>query len=65
MDNYDEITESMSDANASALRTFLTRSLTNWMDAHEVYTRRIAVDRFMLIGYDAGLEQAEADRFSI
>ena len=65
VDNYDETTESMSDANASALRTFLTRSLTNWMDAHEVYTRRIAVDRFMLIGYDAGLEQAEADRFSI
>ncbi|RRG18140.1 hypothetical protein D3P96_04240 [Weissella viridescens] len=65
VDNYDEITESMSDANASALRTFLTRSLTNWMDGHEIYTRRISVDRFMLIGYDAGLEQAESDRFSI
>ncbi|MBM7617684.1 c-di-AMP phosphodiesterase-like protein [Weissella uvarum] len=65
IDNYDEITESMSDANASSLRTFVTRSLTNWMDAHQIYTRRTAGDRFMLIGYDEGLKQAESDKFSI
>lgn len=65
VDNYDEVTESMSDANASTLRTFLTRSFTNWMDAHQIYTRRTAVDRFMIIGYDEGLKQAESDKFSI
>lgn len=65
VDNYDELTESMSDADSSALRTFVTRSLLAWMSAHDMYVRRISVDRYLVVGYRSGLHEAELDKFSI
>lgn len=65
VDNYDEVSERLNDSDASGLRTFLTRSLTTWMAAHDIYTRRITADRYMLIGYQKGLQEAANDKFSI
>lgn len=65
VDNYDEVSERLNDADASGLRTFLTRSLTTWMAAHDIYARRLTADRYMLIGYQKGLQEASNDKFSI
>lgn len=65
LDNYDEVTEGMSDSDASALRTFVTKTLSDWMADHAIYVRRLAVDRYMLIGYRSGLRAAESDKFNV
>ena len=65
LDNYDEVTEGMSDSDSSALRAFVTKSLSDWMNEHDIYVRRLAADRFMLIGYRSGLRAAEADKFNV
>lgn len=65
LDNYDEVTEGMSDSDSSALRAFVTKSLSDWMGEHDIYVRRLAADRFMLIGYRNGLRAAEADKFNV
>ena len=65
VDNYDEVSERLNDSDASGLRTFLTRSLTTWMAAHDIYARRLTADRYMLIGYQKGLQEAADDKFSI
>jgi len=65
VDNYDEVSERLNDSDASGLRTFVTRSLTTWMAGHDIYTRRITADRYMLIGYQKGMRDAADDKFSI
>lgn len=65
LDNYDEVSEGMNDSDASALRTFVTKTLSDWMAEHKIYVRRLAVDRYMLIGYREGLRRAEADKFNV
>ena len=64
-DNYDEVTEGMSDAEASTLRTYVTKTLSDWMADHEIYVRRLSVDRYLLIGYRAALKKAENDKFNL
>ncbi|AIG65026.1 DHH family phosphoesterase [Weissella tructae] len=65
VDNYAEVSERLNDTDASALRTFVTRSLTTWMAGHDIYTRRITADKYMLIGYQKGLNEAAEDKFTI
>lgn len=65
LDNYDEVTEGMSDAEASTLRTYVTKTLSDWMADHEIYARRLSVDRYLLIGYRAALKKAENDKFNL
>lgn len=65
LDNYDEVTEGMSDAEASTLRTYVTKTLSDWMTDHEIYARRLSVDRYLLIGYRSALEKAENDKFNL
>ena len=35
------------------------------MADHAIYVRRLAVDRYMLIGYRSGLRAAESDKFNV
>ena len=65
LDNYDEVTEGMSDAEASTLCTYVTKTLSDWMTDHEIYARRLSVDRYLLIGYRSALEKAENDKFNL
>jgi c-di-AMP phosphodiesterase-like protein len=65
LDNYDEVTEGLSDSDASSLRTYVTRELSEWMNAHNIYVRRLTTERYMLLGYRDGLRLAENDKFNI
>ncbi|WP_371851051.1 DHH family phosphoesterase [Weissella bombi] len=65
LDNYDEVTEGMSDADASTLRTYVTKTLSDWMSDHGIYARRLSVDRYLLVGYRESLTKAENDKFNL
>lgn len=65
LDNYDEVTEGMSDAEASTLRTYVTKTLSDWMMEHDIYARRLSVDRYLLVGYRESLIKAENDKFNL
>ena len=65
LDNYDEVTEGMSDAEASTLRTYVTKTLSDWMSDHGIYARRLSVDRYLLVGYRESLTKAENDKFNL
>lgn len=65
LDNYDEVTERMSDSEISALRSYATSAITDWMTARDIYVRGLAPDRFLMIGYREGLRQAENDKFNL
>ncbi|QEA57256.1 PAS domain-containing protein [Weissella hellenica] len=65
LDNYDEVTEGMSDADASTLRTYVTKTLSDWMTDHDIYARRLSVDRYLLVGYRESLIKAENDKFNL
>lgn len=65
LDNYDEVTEGMSDAEASTLRTYVTKTLSDWMTEHDIYARRLSVDRYLLVGYRESLIKAENDKFNL
>lgn len=65
IDNYDEVTEGMSDSDTSTLRSYVTRTLSDWMEEHDIYVRRLTAVRYLLIGYRGGLRAAENDKFSV
>lgn len=65
LDNYDEVAEGMSDAEASTLRTYVTKTLSDWMTEHDIYARRLSVDRYLLVGYRESLIKAENDKFNL
>ncbi|GAK30894.1 DHH family phosphoesterase [Weissella oryzae SG25] len=65
IDNYDEVTEGMSDADTSSLRSYVTRTLSDWMQERDIYVRRLTSVRYLLIGYRSGLRAAENDKFNI
>src|SRR5699024_5935785 len=46
-------------------RTYVTKTLSDWMTDHEIYARRLSVDRYLLIGYRSALEKAENDKFNL
>ncbi|KRN75409.1 hypothetical protein IV73_GL000574 [Weissella kandleri] len=65
LDNYDEISERLSDTESSVLHTHVTTTLSDWMDERHIYVRRSASDKYMLMGYMSGLRQAEKDKFKV
>lgn len=65
VDNYDEITQSMTDKNVSNLNTFITTQLSNWARQHQVYLKRVSEDRFIVFMYRKALQQMEEENFNI
>ncbi|MDR3241469.1 MAG: DHH family phosphoesterase [Lactobacillaceae bacterium] len=65
LDNYDEISERLNDSDSSALRSFVTTALSDWMVNHDIYLRRLGVDKYLIIGYRDALRKAENDKFNI
>jgi c-di-AMP phosphodiesterase-like protein len=65
LDNYDEVTERMNDADIADIRSYVTRTISSWMEERGIYVRRLTADRYMLIGYREGLKRAEADKFNV
>ncbi|MYV05848.1 DHH family phosphoesterase [Furfurilactobacillus milii] len=65
LDNYDEVTQSMSDSDISTLRNYVTSTLTDWTKDFNTYLRRLNSDHYLLVGHLSDLENLEADKFKI
>lgn len=65
LDNYEEIAERLNDSEASALRSYVTRELTQWTEHHRMYMRRLNATHFFVLGHAAGLLSSENDKFSV
>ncbi|MGR3741113.1 DHH family phosphoesterase [Companilactobacillus sp. DQM5] len=65
IDNYDEVTQNMTDRTRSNLNNFVTNQLTNWANKYNVYLKRLGSDRFLIIAYMKNLQAIEKNEFSI
>lgn len=65
VDNYEEVTEGMSESETSTLRTYVTGALGDWATAHHIYLRRLNTIHYVMFGYQTALQEAERDKFSI
>ncbi|UQS87250.1 DHH family phosphoesterase [Nicoliella spurrieriana] len=65
LDNYDEITQSMTDQEISNLLNYVTNELTAWAREFGMYLKQIDDDHFMIIAYASSLKAIEEDKFKI
>lgn len=65
IDNYDEITQNMSDRTRSNLNNFVTNQLTNWANKYHIYLKRLSSDRYFFISYIKDLNSVEDNGFGI
>lgn len=65
VDNYEEVTEGMTESETSTLRTYVTGALSEWAVAHRIYLRRLSTVHYVMFGYQAALRAAEDDKFSV
>lgn len=65
LDNYDEITQNMSDRTKSNLNNFVTNQLTNWANKYNVFLKRVNSDRYLIISYIKNLTEIEESGFNI
>lgn len=65
IDNYDEVTQNMSDRTRSNLNNFVTNQLTNWANKYHIYLKRLSSDRYFFVSYIKDLTAVESNGFSI
>lgn len=65
IDNYEEVADSLEEAEAATLRTYITKTLGDWAREYGLYLRRLSAERYVFFGHQAALTQIEADKFSI
>uniref|UniRef100_UPI00403F5F12 DHH family phosphoesterase n=1 Tax=Lentilactobacillus hilgardii TaxID=1588 RepID=UPI00403F5F12 len=65
LDNYDEITQSMTDQEISNLSNYVTNELATWSKKYGMYLKQIDADHFFLLAYAKSLTQIENDKFNI
>lgn len=65
IDNYDEITSGMDDQARSLTNTMVTSIVNEWAAHYDMYAKRFASDRFVIVLNESILEQLEQKRFSI
>lgn len=65
LDNYDEVTQSMSDSDISTLRNYVTSTLTDWTKQFNMYLRRLNSDHYLIVGHLQDLERLEDDKFKV
>lgn len=65
LDNYDEITQSMTDQDISNLRNYVTNELSRWAQQYGLYLKRLDDDHFFIFLYAKSLQAIESDKFSI
>ncbi|XIF19369.1 MAG: hypothetical protein AJITA_00010 [Acetilactobacillus jinshanensis] len=65
LDNYAEVTQSMSDQDVSNLHNYVTNELSKWARHFEIYLKPLDADHFMILGYTKALPNVEADKFKI
>ncbi|MFD0898151.1 DHH family phosphoesterase [Loigolactobacillus binensis] len=65
LDNYDEITQTMTDKNISNLNNYVTNELSNWARQYGMFLKRVDDDHFFVLIYAQALQKIEADNFKI
>ncbi|MGG1518996.1 DHH family phosphoesterase [Paenibacillus oryzisoli] len=65
MDNLDEATQGLDDQTRSIMLAKVTGEITEWAQKHQLYLRRTASDRFLILMDQKGLRQLEQTRFEI
>ncbi|WP_409343656.1 DHH family phosphoesterase [Paenibacillus sp. MBLB4367] len=65
MDNLDEATQGMDDQSRSILLAKVTGEINEWAQRHNLYLRRTASDRYLIMMNQKALQQLEQTRFEI
>lgn len=64
-DNYDELSQSMSDQNLTNMSSYVQNALSNYAGQFNSYLKRIDEDHFILLTHMHDLAKMEEDKFSI
>lgn len=65
IDNYDELSQSMSDQNLTNMSSYVQNALSNYAGQFNSYLKRIDEDNFILLTHMHDLAKMEEDKFSI
>ncbi|WP_237605737.1 MULTISPECIES: DHH family phosphoesterase [Salinicoccus] len=65
LDNYDEVTQNMSEALKSELNNSITNTINEWANRHHIYIRRFSQDRFIILLNSSSLKEIESTRFNL
>lgn len=65
LDNLDEVTQGMEDQARAVLLAQVTSRINEWALEHEIYLRRSASDKFIIILNQRTLKELEQNRFEI
>ena len=65
IDNYDELSQSMSDQNLTNMSSYVQNALSNYAGHFNSYLKRIDEDHFILLTHMHDLAKMEEDKFSI
>lgn len=65
VDNYDDITDNLSDADTSKINSFVANFIAKFMDSKQIFYRRVNMDRFYFFTDYHVLKELMDDKFSI
>ncbi|WP_281883315.1 DHH family phosphoesterase [Paenibacillus sp. YYML68] len=65
MDNLDEASQGLDDQQRSLMLAKVTGEINDWAQKHQIYLRRTASDRYLLLTDYKGLKQLEQSRFEL
>lgn len=65
LDNYDEVTKTMSDETISNVSNYITTALSDWAHTMGVFLKRVDEDHFFMLGYRQSLVRIENRKFKI
>lgn len=65
VDNYDDFTDNLADADVSTINSFIANFIANFAEANAIFYRRVAMDRFYFFTDYETLESLIADKFDI
>jgi len=65
LDNYDDVTQNMTEALKSELNNMITTSINEWATEHHIYIRRFSNDRFMIVMNSESLKSVEKTKFGL
>ncbi len=65
LDNYDDVTQNMTEALKSELNNMITTSINEWATEYDIYIRRFSNDRFMIVMNSESLKSVEKTKFGL
>ena len=65
VDNYDELTRSLSESATSVLNANINATLTAWAEGYHGLLRRLEKNRYLLVFEKRDLKSCKADKFSV